>query len=43
MFTGIITEIGTITEKNEAAEGDIRFTIRAGFDMGNVAIGAHCL
>lgn len=41
MFTGIITDNGIITGKSEAAEGDIRFTVRAaGFDMGNVAIGA---
>lgn len=40
MFTGIITEIGTIKDKSEAAEGDIRFTVQAGFSMDDVAMGA---
>lgn len=40
MFTGIITEIGTIKDKQEGADGDLRFTIQAGFDMDGVAMGA---
>jgi riboflavin synthase len=38
MFTGIVTDIGTVA----AAEprGDLRLTIRCGYDMGTVALGA---
>src|SRR3546814_11767458 len=38
MFTGIITDIGTIA----AAEtrGDTRFRIRTAYDTGSIAIGA---
>lgn len=38
MFTGIITDIGTI-EKAEQ-RGDMRLTIRTAYDMASVAIGA---
>ncbi len=38
MFTGIITEIGTI-ERIEA-RGDLRIVVRAGYDMATVDLGA---
>lgn len=38
MFTGIITDIGTIESREE--RGDTRFTLRTAYDMGTVAIGA---
>ena len=38
MFTGIITDIGTITASE--ARGDRRITVRCGYDMAGVAIGA---
>lgn len=38
MFTGIITDIGTV--KAITGEGDIRFDISTAFDMDDVAIGA---
>jgi len=38
MFTGIITDIGTIRSREQ--RGDTRFAIRTGFDTGTIAIGA---
>jgi riboflavin synthase len=38
MFTGIVTDIGTITASE--ARGDRRVTVRCGYDMAGVAIGA---
>ncbi len=38
MFTGIITDIGTITTVE--SRGDLRVVVRCGYDMAGVAIGA---
>jgi len=38
MFTGIVTDIGTITAS--ATQGDRRVVVRCGYDMVGVAIGA---
>ena len=38
MFTGIVTDIGTITASAE--QGDRRVVVRASYDMAGVAIGA---
>ncbi|WP_299967011.1 riboflavin synthase [uncultured Roseobacter sp.] len=38
MFTGIITDIGTITELTP--EGDLRARIRTGYDTGGIDLGA---
>ena len=38
MFTGIVTDIGTVTRVER--HGDTRFTIACGYDMASVAIGA---
>lgn len=38
MFTGIITDIGTIQRAEQ--RGDLRLVIECGYDMDNVAIGA---
>jgi riboflavin synthase len=38
MFTGIITDIGTITSAEQ--RGDLRLVIGCGYDMAGVAIGA---
>lgn len=38
MFTGIITDIGTIRSAEQ--RGDLRLVIECGYDMGGVAIGA---
>jgi riboflavin synthase len=38
MFTGIITDIGTIT--GSEMRGDLRLTIQCSYDMAGVAIGA---
>jgi riboflavin synthase len=38
MFTGIITDIGTIRSAEQ--RGDLRLTIACGFPLGDVAIGA---
>ncbi|MEI6484755.1 MAG: riboflavin synthase [Sphingomonadales bacterium] len=38
MFTGIITDIGTITAIE--ARGDLRVTVATGYDTGGIAIGA---
>lgn len=38
MFTGIITDIGTVTELTQA--GDLRARISCGYDMSGVEIGA---
>lgn len=38
MFTGIITDIGTIISAEQ--RGDLRLVIGTGYDMGSVAIGA---
>jgi riboflavin synthase len=38
MFTGIITDIGTIVSAEQ--RGDLRLVIACGYDMDNVAIGA---
>jgi riboflavin synthase len=38
MFTGIITDIGTISAVEE--RGDLRVTVATGYDTGGIAIGA---
>jgi riboflavin synthase len=38
MFTGIVTDVGTVIKAEQ--RGDLRLTIRCGYDMGSVAIGA---
>ena len=38
MFTGIITDIGTVREIRPG--GDTRFVIATGLDLGDLAIGA---
>jgi len=38
MFTGIVTDIGTIRQAEQ--RGDLRLVIECGYDMGDVAIGA---
>jgi len=38
MFTGIITDIGTVTELEQ--QGDLRARIRCGYDTGRIDIGA---
>jgi riboflavin synthase len=38
MFTGIITDIGTITKVDQ--RGDLRLVIRCGYDMAGVDLGA---
>jgi riboflavin synthase len=38
MFTGIITDIGTVTARE--TRGDTRFQIRTAYDTGSIAIGA---
>lgn len=38
MFTGIITDIGTITAAEE--RGDLRVTVQTGYDTSGIAIGA---
>lgn len=38
MFTGIITDIGTITKAEQ--RGDLRLVIQCGYDMGSVDLGA---
>ena len=38
MFTGIVTDIGTVTKADQ--RGDLRLTIQCGYDMGTIAIGA---
>lgn len=38
MFTGIITDIGTITQVEE--RGDLRVTVQTGYDTSGIAIGA---
>lgn len=38
MFTGIITDVGTVVRVEQ--RGDARFTVRCGYDMAGVAIGA---
>ena len=38
MFTGIVSDIGTVTKAEP--RGDLRLTIRCGYDMGSLAIGA---
>ena len=38
MFTGIVTDIGTVTKAED--KGDLRLTIRCGYDMGSVNMGA---
>ncbi|WP_341701965.1 riboflavin synthase [Ferrovibrio sp.] len=38
MFTGIITDIGTVTARE--MRGDARFQIRTAYDTGSIAIGA---
>ena len=38
MFTGIITDIGTIISSEQ--RGDLRLTITCGYDMAGVALGA---
>ena len=39
MFTGIITDVGTVTHIDET-RGDKRFTIKTAFDLNNVPMGA---
>jgi riboflavin synthase len=38
MFTGIVTDIGTITTAEQ--RGDLRLVIQCGYDMGSVDLGA---
>lgn len=38
MFTGIITDVGTITKAEQ--RGDLRLVIRCGYDMSGVDLGA---
>jgi riboflavin synthase len=38
MFTGIITDIGTVTKAEQ--RGDLRLTIQCGYDMRSVDLGA---
>ena len=38
MFTGIVTDIGTVIRAED--RGDLRLTIRCGYDMDSIAIGA---
>jgi riboflavin synthase len=38
MFTGIITDVGTVTAVE--SRGDLRVAIACGYDMGNVDLGA---
>jgi riboflavin synthase len=38
MFTGIVTDIGTVAKAEQRA--DLRLTIRCGYDMGTVELGA---
>ena len=38
MFTGIITDIGTVTSVEQ--RGDLRMVITCNYDMDSVAIGA---
>jgi riboflavin synthase len=38
MFTGIVTDIGTVTKREQ--RGDTRFTISTNYDLDSVAIGA---
>ncbi|MEO0866005.1 MAG: riboflavin synthase, partial [Pseudomonadota bacterium] len=38
MFTGIITDIGTITDLTQ--EGDLRVRIRTGYDTAGIDMGA---
>jgi len=38
MFTGIVTDIGTVASSEQRA--DLRLTIRCGYDMGTVDLGA---
>jgi riboflavin synthase len=38
MFTGIVTDIGTITSAEQ--RGDLRLTIQCGYDMATVDLGA---
>ena len=38
MFTGIVTDIGTVTKAEQ--RGDLRLTIRCGYDLSTVDMGA---
>src|SRR5688572_14237867 len=38
MFTGIVTDIGTVTKAED--KGDLRLTIRCGYDTGTIDMGA---
>jgi riboflavin synthase len=38
MFTGIVTDVGTVVSAEQA--GDLRLRIRCGYDMARVALGA---
>lgn len=38
MFTGIITDIGTVTEAEQ--RGDLRLRVRCGYDMATIDLGA---
>jgi riboflavin synthase len=38
MFTGIVTDIGTVASSEQRA--DLRLTVRCGYDMGSVDLGA---
>ena len=40
MFTGIITDLGTVTDAVQGAGAAARFRIRTAYDMESVAIGA---
>ena len=38
MFTGIVTEVGTVRDAHD--EGDLRLTVGTGYDLSNVDLGA---
>ena len=38
MFTGIVTDIGTVADADQ--KGDLRLRVRCGYDMGTVDLGA---
>jgi riboflavin synthase len=38
MFTGIVTDVGTVTKAED--KGDLRLTIRCGYDLATVDMGA---
>ena len=38
MFTGIVTDVGTVTRAED--QGDLRLTVRCGYDLASVDLGA---